>query len=63
MAIPIDQALDVKEVAAILKVSQKTVRRMVNRGELESARIGTLIRFNRETIDRKLGKSKPIAQK
>lgn len=55
MAITADQVLSVEEVAEILKVSQKTVRRMVKRGELKPSRIGRLLRFNSQDIEKKLG--------
>lgn len=35
----------VKQYAAMMKVSEKTVRRMLERGELRSKRIGRLIRI------------------
>ena len=45
-----DDILTVREVAALLKVSDKTVRRLEARGELPSFRVGAQLRFRRVDI-------------
>jgi len=42
--------LTVREVAALLRVSDKTVRRLEARGELPSFRVGAQLRFRRVGI-------------
>lgn len=55
----IDDVLDAKEVAKILKVHQRTVIRLAERGELKAFRVGDLWRFRRvdveEFINRQIG--------
>lgn len=46
-----DDFLTVNEVAELLKVSDKTVRRLATRGELPSFRVGAQLRFRRADID------------
>lgn len=46
-----DDFLTVNEVAELLKVSDKTVRRLATRGELPSFRVGAQLRFRRTDID------------
>jgi len=42
--------VDVPSAAAYLNVSQSTVRRLVKAGELPARRIGTQLRFERDTL-------------
>ena len=55
----LDDVLDAKEVAKILKVHQRTVIRLAERGELKAFRVGDLWRFRRvaveEFINRQIG--------
>ncbi|MBN1477589.1 helix-turn-helix domain-containing protein [Candidatus Sumerlaeota bacterium] len=46
-----DDLLNVEEVAAYLKVSPKTIYRLLKRGEIPAARIGHHWRFDRKTIN------------
>jgi excisionase family DNA binding protein len=46
------QLLNVPAVARRLDVSQKTIRRLVARGELRAHRIGRLLRISEEELDR-----------
>ena len=46
-----DDFLTVREVATLLKVSDKTVRRVMARGELPSFRVGAQVRFRRTDIE------------
>ncbi|PTQ56094.1 MAG: hypothetical protein BSOLF_0836 [Candidatus Carbobacillus altaicus] len=43
---------DVKEVSEILNVSERTVRRMIERKEIPHIRIRGRVLFREETIDR-----------
>ena len=43
--------LTVRDVADLLKVSEKTVRRLQSRGDLPSFRVGTQVRFRRTDIE------------
>jgi excisionase family DNA binding protein len=43
--------ISISEVAVRLSVSEKTVRRLIARGELPAVRIGALIRVPVESID------------
>lgn len=47
--------LTVKQVALKLNCSQRTVRRMIDRGELEANPVGRLIRIRPEVVDAKMG--------
>jgi excisionase family DNA binding protein len=44
--------LTVREVAAELRVSGMTVRRLVERGELRAIRVGRSVRIERAELDR-----------
>ena len=44
--------LRVDEAAAMLKVSSKTVRRLLARGDLKAVRVGRLVRIHSSEIDR-----------
>ncbi len=46
------QLLSVDDVAAILSVAPKTVRRMIERGTLLSCRVGRLVRVQRSDLER-----------
>jgi excisionase family DNA binding protein len=52
----IDDVLDAKEVAKILKVHQRTVIRLAERGELKAFRVGDLWRFRRVDIEEFINK-------
>jgi excisionase family DNA binding protein len=47
-----NRPLTVAETASFFQVSEKTIRRMIARGELPSARIGRCIRISPEAIER-----------
>ena len=47
----LEEILEVKEVARILKVSTRTVIRLAERNELTAFKIGDLWRFRRSDID------------
>src|SRR4051812_16910853 len=46
--------LTVDECADLLRVSERTIRELINRGVLPSLRVGTRIRVKRADIDRHL---------
>lgn len=46
------QLLSVDDVAAILSVSSKTVRRMIDRGTISACRVGRLVRVQRADLER-----------
>ncbi|MEY4710934.1 MAG: Helix-turn-helix domain, partial [Pseudomonadota bacterium] len=46
--------LTIKEAAVLLRVSQRTVRRLIDRGEIEALRIGRSVRLNRAAIEQML---------
>jgi excisionase family DNA binding protein len=48
---PQREFLKVEEVAALLKVKQKTVREWIGRGELEAYKIGKEWRVRRDHLD------------
>ena len=50
--IPDRDLLTVADVAARLSVSMKTVRRLINRGELRAVRIGRVIRVRADEVKR-----------
>lgn len=52
MPIALPQLLSVEDVAAILSVSQKTVRRMIGAGVLPTCRVGRLVRIQRSELER-----------
>ena len=45
------EILTIEELADLLKVSTRTIRRIVKRRELPYIRIGRQLRFRRESID------------
>ncbi len=47
----IDDVLDAKEVAKMLKVHQRTIIRLAERGELKAFRVGDLWRFRRVDVE------------
>ncbi len=48
----VSELLTIKDVSRILKVSQGTIRRMLDRGELKGVRVGRLWRIPQMEIDR-----------
>lgn len=46
-----DDFLTVREVAKLLKISDKTVRRLMARGSLPFFRVGAQVRFRRVDIE------------
>jgi excisionase family DNA binding protein len=52
IATSLPQLLSVDDVAAILAVSSKTVRRMIDRGVLSACRVGRLVRVQRADLER-----------
>lgn len=52
---PGSAVLTVSEAAALLRVSPKTVRRMIRRGELLSFHVGRLVRIRRDSLERLAG--------
>ena len=47
-----DLVYTIEEVAKILKVSQMTVRRLIDEGELEAFKVGNQWRITKEALDR-----------
>ena len=43
--------MDVEELAKYLKVTPKTINRLLKQGDIPSMRVGHLHRFSREMID------------
>ena len=58
----VDKTLSVVEVAQMLSLSKNTVYAMVNRGELNSYRIGKKLRFTREDVNDYIAKSRHETQ-
>lgn len=52
IATALPQLLSVDDVAVILAVSSKTVRRMIDRGVLSACRVGRLVRVQRADLVR-----------
>lgn len=52
IAPPLPQLLSIDDVSAILAVSSKTVRRMIDRGALSACRVGRLMRIDRAVLER-----------
>jgi excisionase family DNA binding protein len=52
IATALPQLLSVDDVAAVLSVSSKTVRRMIDRGALSTCRVGRLVRVQRMDLER-----------
>ena len=48
---PRDEVLTIKEVAALLKIAEKTAYIMAQRGELPGFKVGGQWRFKRSDID------------
>lgn len=53
----------VSEVAKEIRVSEKTVRRMIDAGHLEIKRFGNLIRISQDELNRILNYGIPIQRK
>ncbi len=49
-----DELLSVKKTKVILDVSEKTVRRLIKRKELEAIRIGAQLRIRRSRLEQYL---------
>ena len=54
--------LKVEEVAALLKIKEKTVREWIGRGELEAYKIGKEWRVRRDHLDRAIEARRAGAQ-
>ena len=50
-AMHMDEYMTIREVKDLLKVSERTVRRWIGRGELPALKIGRSVRIRREDID------------
>ena len=46
-----DEILTIKELSAYLKISEKTVYRLLSKGEIPAFKVGTAWRFTKEAID------------
>lgn len=46
-----NEFLTIEELADMLKISTRTIRRILKRGDLPAIRIGRQIRFNREAVN------------
>ena len=49
--VAIDDILDTKEVAKLLKVSTRTITKLAERGELTGFKVGDLWRFQRSDVE------------
>lgn len=54
----VEQLMTLAQVADILQVSQRTVFRLIERGELTGAKVGREWRFTREDLEIYLGKAR-----
>lgn len=54
----VDQILTLKEVAAYLKLAEKTAYRLVSEGKLPGFKVGGSWRFKREDLEAWIEKSK-----
>jgi excisionase family DNA binding protein len=50
-----DLVLTITEAATLLKVSSRSIRRLIDRGDLTVARFGRSVRITRRSIDRLIG--------
>ena len=50
----------VRELAELLKVTEKTIYRMVGRGELPCHRIGRIKRFSRDDVEAFLNRCRTV---
>lgn len=57
IATTLPQLLSVDDVAGVLSVSSKTVRRMLDRGTLSYCRVGRLVRIQRANLERYIASS------
>ena len=57
-----EEYLTIREVTDLLKVSERTVRRWIGKGDLPAVKIGRSVRIRREDIDKQSWKpsEKPI---
>lgn len=46
-----DEILTIKELSAYLKISKKTIYRLLSKGEIPAFKVGTAWRFTKEAID------------
>ncbi|HHX8581178.1 TPA: methylation-associated defense system helix-turn-helix domain-containing protein MAD1 [Vibrio diabolicus] len=57
-----DQILTLKEVAAYLKLAEKTAYRLVSEGKLPGFKVGGSWRFKREDLEAWIEKQKGVAE-
>jgi len=55
-----DEYLTIREVRDLLKVSDRTVRRWIERGSLPALKIGRSVRIRRADIDRPVEAHRPL---
>lgn len=46
-----DEILTIKELSAYLKISEKTIYRLLSKNEIPAFKVGTAWRFKKETVD------------
>ncbi|PSV44877.1 methylation-associated defense system helix-turn-helix domain-containing protein MAD1 [Photobacterium indicum] len=56
----VDQILTLKEVAAYLKLAEKTAYRLVSEGKLPGFKVGGSWRFKREDLDAWIAQQKNV---
>lgn len=52
--------LTVREASRVLRISPPTVRRLLTKGELRGFRVGKVIRLERGSVERLLGRAAEI---
>ncbi|EGQ8188737.1 helix-turn-helix domain-containing protein [Vibrio cholerae] len=58
----VDQILTLKEVAAYLKLAEKTAYRLASEGKLPGFKVGGSWRFKREDLEAWIEKQKGVAE-
>jgi excisionase family DNA binding protein len=58
----VDQILTLKEVAAYLKLAEKTAYRLASEGKLPGFKVGGSWRFKREDLEAWIEKQKSVAE-
>lgn len=53
-----DMVYTIEEVARILKVSHMTIRRLIERGEIEAFKVGNQYRITKDALDRYMKRKK-----